>query len=133
MRAGRERQAPGYTVITSRVVLRPTVNYSSKLNGLAPILSDGSDSIAKSVPRARPRAQSSEHRTRAHRNSPTAIALFSVGRFMVEVTKRFRDAVLLDKELQEWATVTLPGLVATWKVRLAGKHSASTPRRGSPT
>lgn len=35
---------------------------------------------------------------------------------MVEVTKRFRDAVLLDKEFQEAATETLPMLVAAWKV-----------------
>lgn len=36
---------------------------------------------------------------------------------MVEVTKRFRDAVLLDKEFQEAATETLPMLVAAWKVK----------------
>ena len=38
-------------------------------------------------------------------------------RFMVEVTKRFRDAVLLDKEFQKAATDTLPTLVAAWKVK----------------
>lgn len=38
-------------------------------------------------------------------------------RFMVEVTKRFRDTVLVDKAFQERATQTLPKLVAKWKVR----------------
>lgn len=35
---------------------------------------------------------------------------------MVEVTKRFRDAVLADKDFQGWATDTLPALLAKWKV-----------------
>lgn len=35
---------------------------------------------------------------------------------MVEVTKRFRDDVLLDKAFQDAATETLPMLIATWKV-----------------
>lgn len=35
---------------------------------------------------------------------------------MVEVTKRFRDEVLVDKHFQERATSTLPELVSQWKV-----------------
>lgn len=37
-------------------------------------------------------------------------------RFMVEVTKRFRDDVLLDTAFQKAATETLPNLIAAWKV-----------------
>ncbi|CAN0484498.1 unnamed protein product, partial [Ectocarpus sp. 12 AP-2014] len=33
-------------------------------------------------------------------------------RFMIEVTKRFRDAVLLDTAFQKAATETLPNLIA---------------------
>ncbi|CAM9550665.1 unnamed protein product [Scytosiphon promiscuus] len=40
-----------------------------------------------------------------------------IARFMVEVTKRFRDDVLLDKPFQEAATETLPRLIAMWKER----------------
>lgn len=34
---------------------------------------------------------------------------------MVEVTKRFRGGVLLDKEFQVMAMKTLPALVSQWK------------------
>ncbi|CAB1105458.1 unnamed protein product [Ectocarpus sp. CCAP 1310/34] len=40
----------------------------------------------------------------------------STDMFMVEVTKRFRDAVLLDTAFQKAATETLPNLIAAWKV-----------------
>ncbi|CAM9213606.1 unnamed protein product [Ectocarpus sp. 6 AP-2014] len=38
-----------------------------------------------------------------------------IARFMIEVTKRFRDAVLLDTAFQKAATETLPKLIAAWK------------------
>ena len=37
-------------------------------------------------------------------------------RFMVEVTRRFRNAVVKDVDFQRLATDTLPAIVAQWKV-----------------
>lgn len=56
----------------------------------------------------------------------TPLFFYETSRFMVEVTKRFRDDVLLDKAFQEAATETLPTLVATWKVRLCSGHFMSS-------
>ncbi|CAM9746173.1 unnamed protein product [Ascophyllum nodosum] len=50
-----------------------------------------------------------------------------LARFITEVTKRFRDAVLADKDFQEWASNTLPAIVALWKVICKG-GAASPPR-----
>ncbi|CAM9306840.1 unnamed protein product [Pylaiella littoralis] len=51
-----------------------------------------------------------------------------IARFMVEVTKRFRDAVLLDKDFQEAATGTLPTLIAAWKAK-GGRGEDPQPSR----
>ena len=53
-------------------------------------------------------------------------------RFMVEVAKRFRDAVLADTDFQAWATDTLPAIVIKWKVIgdvLGSRFSDSSPFR----
>ncbi|CAM9306733.1 unnamed protein product [Pylaiella littoralis] len=47
---------------------------------------------------------------------------------MVEVTKRFRDAVMLDKAFQEAATKTLPNLIAAWKAK-GGRGEDPQPSR----
>eukprot|EP00904_Undaria_pinnatifida_P008335 jgi/Undpi1/4631/HiC_scaffold_18.g07985.m1 len=55
---------------------------------------------------------------------------------MVEVTKRFRDEVLVDKEFQQQATLTLPSLIAKWKESEGSRGhaiNAASPRRAKPS